>query len=114
VPAVRDSFFCACHCRTPVAREKTDIIVMNNGGRLTGEIKGLDSGTLSVSFDYILGTASLDWSKVDHLESKQLFLVGGGSTARSLRSFPIPEATGDAIQSRRLARISQRTMGGRR
>jgi hypothetical protein len=57
------------------AREKTDIIVMNNGDRLTGEVKGLDSGTLSVNFDYILGTASLDWSKVDHLESKQLFLV---------------------------------------
>ena len=57
------------------AREKTDVVVMNNGDRLTGEIKGLDSGTLSVSFDYINGTSSVDWSKVDHLESKQLFLV---------------------------------------
>ena len=57
------------------AREKTDIIVMNNGDRLRCEIKGLDSGTLSANFDYILGTASVDWSKVDHLESKQLFLV---------------------------------------
>ncbi len=57
------------------AREKTDILVMNNGDRLTGEIKGLDSGTLSVNFDYINGTASLDWSKVDHFESKQLFFV---------------------------------------
>ena len=58
-----------------LAREKSDIIVMNNGDRLTGEIKALDSGTLSVSFDYILGTTSMDWSKVDHLESKQRFLV---------------------------------------
>lgn len=58
-----------------LAREKSDIIVMNNGDRLTGEIKALDSGTLSVSFDYILGTTSMDWSKVDHLESKQHFLV---------------------------------------
>jgi Protein of unknown function, DUF481 len=57
------------------AREKTDILTMKNGDRLTCEIKGLDSGTLSVNFDYISGTASLDWSKVDHLESKQLFLV---------------------------------------
>ena len=57
------------------AREKTDILVMNNGDRLTGEIKGLDSGTLSVNFDYINGTCSVDWSKVDHIESKQLFLV---------------------------------------
>jgi hypothetical protein len=57
------------------ARDKTDMIVMNNGDRLTGEIKGLNSGTLSVSFDYILGTSSVDWTKVDHLESKQLFIV---------------------------------------
>ena len=75
-----------------LAREKTDIIVMNNGDRLTCEIKGLDSGTLSVNFDYILGTASVDWSKVDHLESKQLFLVKTQDgliyrgTLRSLRS----------------------------
>ena len=57
------------------AREKTDILVMNNGDRLTGEIKGLNSGTLFVNLDYISGTSSVDWAKVDHLESKQLFLV---------------------------------------
>ena len=28
-----------------------------------------------MSFDYILGTSSVDWAKVDHLESKQLFIV---------------------------------------
>ena len=68
--------FWTCAIAVPLfAREKSDIIVMNNGDRLTGEIKGLDSGTLSVSLDYILGSASLDWSKVDHLESKQRFLV---------------------------------------
>ena len=57
------------------AREKTDILVMKNGDRLTGEIKGLDEGVLYVSFDYILGTSSVQWSKVAHLESKQLFIV---------------------------------------
>src|SRR5664279_235532 len=57
------------------ARSKTDVIVMNNGDHLTCEIKGLDQGTLSVSFDYIKGTTSVDWSKVHHLESKQLFIV---------------------------------------
>ena len=58
-----------------LARDKTDVIVMNNGDRLTGEIKGLDSGVLYVNMDYILGTSSVQWSKVHHLESKQLFLV---------------------------------------
>jgi Protein of unknown function, DUF481 len=57
------------------ARDKSDVIVMSNGDRLTGEIKGLDAGVLYVSFDYILGTSSVDWSKVNHLESKQQFIV---------------------------------------
>jgi hypothetical protein len=57
------------------AREKTYVIVMKNGDRMTCQIKGLDAGVLYVSFDYIDGTASVDWSKVARLESKQLFIV---------------------------------------
>jgi hypothetical protein len=56
-------------------RDKSDVIVMNNGDRLTGEIKALSAGVLYVSFDYMLGTASLDWSKVNRIESKQSFIV---------------------------------------
>jgi hypothetical protein len=58
-----------------LARESTDVIVMKNGDRLTGEIKGLNEGVLYISMNYILGTSSVQWSEVAHLESKQLFLV---------------------------------------
>jgi Protein of unknown function, DUF481 len=57
------------------ARDKTDVLVMKNGDRMTCEIKGLDSGVLYVSFDYIDGTTSVDWSKVTRLESTQMFVV---------------------------------------
>lgn len=57
------------------ARDKTDLLVMNNGDHMTCEVKGLNSGVLYVSFDYIDGTASVDWSKVARLESKQSFIV---------------------------------------
>jgi hypothetical protein len=57
------------------AREKTDELVMKNGDRMTCEVKGLDAGVLYVSFDYIDGTTSVDWAKVAHLESTQLFVV---------------------------------------
>ena len=57
------------------ARDKTDVVVMKNGDHITGEVKGLAGGVLYVSMDYITGTSSIQWSKVDHLESKQLFLV---------------------------------------
>jgi hypothetical protein len=57
------------------AREKTDVIFMKNGDRMTCQVKGLDAGVLSVSFDYIDGTTSVQWSKVARLESNQLFIV---------------------------------------
>ena len=58
-----------------LAREKSDVLVMRNGDRLTCEIKSLDSDVLYIKVDYVLGLISVDWSKVDHIESKQLFLV---------------------------------------
>ena len=67
---------CVLLLATPLfARDSTDVIVMKNGDHLTGEIKGLNAGVLYVSMEYILGTSSLQWSKVARLESKQLFLV---------------------------------------
>ena len=46
-----------------LAREKSDVLVMRNGDRLTCEIKRLDSGVLYVRLDYVLGTISVNWSK---------------------------------------------------
>jgi len=56
-------------------REKSDVVVMQNGDRFTCEIKGLDAGVLYVSIDYVDGTISVDWTKVAHLESSQSFIV---------------------------------------
>lgn len=81
-----------------LAREKTDVLVMRNGDRLTCEIKRLDSDVLCVRLDYVLGTISVNWSKVDHVESKQLFLVktqdgsvysGALSTVASTNARPV-------------------------
>ena len=71
------------------AREKTDVVVMRNGDRLTCEIKGLDLGVLYISLDYVDGTISVDWSKVAQLESTQLFIVkdeNGGVYTGALRT----------------------------
>ena len=77
------------------ARDKTDVLVMTNGDRMTCEVKGLDAGVLYVSFDYIDGTASVNWSKVSRIESSQLFVVkteGGAVYSGTLRT---PEASVD-------------------
>ena len=75
------------------AREKTDVLVMHNGDRLTCEIKSLSADTLYISLDYALGTVAVDWFKVDHLESKQLFVVKtqDGETYSGALSMPKTE-----------------------
>ncbi len=57
------------------SRQKTDVVYMQNGDRITGEIKSLDKGSLSVKPNYVSSSIVLDWTKVDHLESSQTFLV---------------------------------------
>jgi hypothetical protein len=74
---LREAFLCLLILAVwpAAAREKTDVLVMRNGDRLTCEIKGLSADALYISLDYALGTVSIDWFKVDHLQSKQLFVV---------------------------------------
>jgi hypothetical protein len=57
------------------ARDNTDVLVMKNGDRMTGEIKALSGGVLSVKLSYAQGTIAVEWSQVAHLESDQLFLI---------------------------------------
>lgn len=72
------------------ARKKTDVIVMKNGDKITCEVKGLRSNTLYIRVDYILSTLSVDWTKVDHIDSKQLFIVrtSGGTIYTGTLSSP--------------------------
>jgi hypothetical protein len=57
------------------SRTKTDIVYMNNGDKITGEIQSLQQGQLNVKPDYTNASFAIDWAKVDHLESTQEFIV---------------------------------------
>lgn len=57
------------------SRTKTDVVYMRNGDKITGEIQSLEQGQLSVKPDYASSSFVVDWSKVDHLESTQMFLI---------------------------------------
>lgn len=56
-------------------RPKTDKIVMDNGDRITCEVKKLERGVLYASLDYVDGIISVNWLKVARLESSQEFTV---------------------------------------
>jgi Protein of unknown function, DUF481 len=78
-----------------MAREKTDVLIMKNGDRITCEIKGLESDTLYISVDYILSTLSLNWAKVDRVESKQLFIVKTQNGTVYSGTLSTPKVEGD-------------------
>jgi catechol 2,3-dioxygenase-like lactoylglutathione lyase family enzyme len=57
-----------------VGAPKTDVVVFANGDRLTGEVKGLDRGQLSFDTD-ATGTISIEWERLDRMESKQVLQI---------------------------------------
>ena len=56
------------------SREKTDVVHLTNGDRITGEIKQLDLGVLTLKTDHA-GTVSVEWVGIEMIESTQLFEV---------------------------------------
>jgi hypothetical protein len=54
---------------SPLARaEKTDIVVLKNGDKITGEVKGLERGKLEFSTDS-MGTVSIEWEDIQTVMS---------------------------------------------
>jgi len=49
---------------------KTDVVILINGDRVTGEIKGLEHNQLRFSTDHI-GTVYIEWDKIARLQSDQ-------------------------------------------
>ena len=58
----------------PAHAAKTDVVVLRNGDRLTGEIEQLDRGRLRVSTDD-LGTVEIEWDKVASVAASAPFDV---------------------------------------
>jgi hypothetical protein len=70
------------------ADPKTDVIVLTNGDRLTGEIKSMDAAILTLSTD-AAGTLSIEWVQVASLTSLstfQLEMTGGDRYFGSLQA----------------------------
>jgi putative salt-induced outer membrane protein YdiY len=58
-----------------MAKRKDDVVVMKNGDRLSGEIKGLQHGELSFKSEYMADAVRLNWDKVERIESQDIFIV---------------------------------------
>jgi hypothetical protein len=71
----------------PVLAAKTDIVVISNGDRFTGEVKSLDRGRLKLSTDNA-GDVYIEWDKIRRVVSNAQFdieTVSGNHELGSLR-----------------------------
>lgn len=57
-----------------VLAQKTDVVILKNGDKITGEIKYLKVGILSFSTDN-METISIKWDKIKSLETKNFYEV---------------------------------------
>ena len=60
---------------TTFAKSNDDVVVLKNGDRLTGEIKGLQRGELKIKADYMAEAVRLDWARIERLERKSTFII---------------------------------------
>jgi hypothetical protein len=56
------------------AAPKTDVVVLLNGDRITGEIKSLEYNQLKLS-TYHMGTIYIEWDKIASLQTDQSLLL---------------------------------------
>lgn len=86
-------FLCLAFPLVALAAPKTDVLVLTNGDRLTGEVKSLGQGLLSFNTD-ATGTIEIEWLYVASLQTKQFLEVELTSGARYLGQAPAGGATG--------------------
>jgi hypothetical protein len=87
-----------------VARDKTDVVHLDNGDRLTGEILQLEHGQLKLKTDSI-GTVYIEWPSVAAIESEYEFLVewiGGRRAYGRLQTDGADLVVADGAQEQRV------------
>jgi putative salt-induced outer membrane protein YdiY len=57
------------------AKRNDDVVVMKNGDRFTGEVKGLQHGELSFKASYMASAVRLNWAEVAKVESKDAYVI---------------------------------------
>jgi Protein of unknown function, DUF481 len=57
------------------AKNDDDVVILKNGDRVTGEIKGLQRGEFKIKADYMAEAVRLDWTRIERVESKSTFII---------------------------------------
>ncbi|MEJ2256613.1 MAG: DUF481 domain-containing protein [Woeseiaceae bacterium] len=84
-------------CESAVSAD-TDVVIFENGDRLTGELKSLERGKLRFKTD-ATGTISIEWDKVAYLRSDQNVQVETSGGQRYLGRLMAAQNTGTVVVS---------------
>lgn len=76
--------------------QRTDVVILNNGDRITGEIKKLERGKLEYRTDDI-STIYVDWAKIDFISSIYQFDIELETGVRYIGSIEMAEEKGKLI-----------------
>jgi hypothetical protein len=60
--------FLLVSCSAAAWAAKTDVVLLKNGDRVTGEVKGLERGKLTLSTDS-MGTVFIEWAEIEEIFS---------------------------------------------
>jgi len=71
---VRIIFLAGLHYPVAILAQKTDVIILNNGDQITGEVKNLEYGLVTYKTDDA-GTLNIKWDKISSLIAKETFEV---------------------------------------
>ncbi|MCJ7753073.1 MAG: hypothetical protein MUP13_00770, partial [Thermoanaerobaculales bacterium] len=84
-------------CAAPAAaHDKTAVVVLKNGDRSTGEIKGVAQEALELDTD-AAGTIKLEWTHVASLSSTFTYEVEVTTGERYFGSFEASDETGELL-----------------
>ncbi|HEY7369053.1 MAG TPA: DUF481 domain-containing protein [Thermoanaerobaculia bacterium] len=76
--------------------QKTDVVVLNNGDTVTGEIKGYSQGRLSLDTDHS-GVISIKWSKIVSIASDKQFDIETTDGIHHFGSFAPSDPPGELV-----------------
>ena len=79
-----------CLIPSIIHAQKTDVVILKNGDRITGEIKKLERGILEYRTDDA-GTIYIDWAKIDYISSIHQFDIELETGVRYFGSLGMPE-----------------------
>jgi len=81
---------------TAAAHDKTDIVLLKNGDRLTGEIKGVAQEALELATD-AAGTIKIEWTHIASITSTFDYEVETTTGERFFGSFAAPDGPGELL-----------------